>query len=343
MKRAVVISLLIGFLAWPLAVEAQNKIKDLRDEMRALSARISAVEEVMDQMTKASESYDSGLGLLSVDITEDFGISLVQETLEIDHCNALGNWVVHSGAGVSVEFVQDPENSIEGAGAIKVTVPGSTTGIVKTTFAAKDLSGLKYIRPAIKRSATANTNVNLHFSESTGTYNQQSMGASGLTKEGWNFPHWTITGIADSSKNAVVLFAVTLQNLTATEEIFYIDLVQTCQYSEIQALIDGAVKKLFPKIYHALYTGTGTGSSQTVQVMRKGTPKRIDFDCVGRVPYRWHAGMASGHVWKATSAADGTWSDVTGQLTSVGDGNFVVTGNLNAVGEDYYITIVFAD
>ncbi len=220
--------------------------------------------------------------------TEPGDIKVVKGALLVlDACDATTQWSVHSGAGVTIEL----DNTIvyEGTGSIKVTVPPSTTAIIKATKAAGswDLSSYNYLRVALRRAQAGA--MTAFFGEVA--YNEQTSGSFGtIAANSWFQKSWDISGIAAASRNGVTIFAVSMLNASATEtRYFWIDYVFADPGPSAVRAFDGdRVINIYPKVYTSSYPGTGV--AKTITIPRKGTPSSVIIQGAGHPSF-----------WKTTS------------------------------------------
>jgi hypothetical protein len=240
--------------------------------------------------------------------------------LELDDCDSITQWSVHSGAGVTIEL--DESQVYEGTGSIKVTVPVGITAIIKCTKSSGswDLTTYKYLK-VVLRAENATPNCNLYFGEAA--YNEQNLGAFTMSPS-WVQKSWDISGISAASRNAATIFAVYIPNASGVVRTFHIDYVFADPGpSQVKAFDGDKVIQLYPKICTGHYHGTG--SPLTVTLNRKGTPSGILLlpNTGARDSFAWQTEMGGYAKNLSNSAIANT------VITAVGDGYFTLGTNAN--------------
>ena len=130
-------------------------------------------------------------------------------------------WSVHSGINVTISI--DSASRSEGTGCIKVTIPPSTTAVIKCTInsGSWDLRACKYIRVLLRIGLYITGNQDVWFGEAA--YNEQdyTINISGTTS--WQAIAWDISKIASASRDAVTIFAVSMTTNASGTGYFFID------------------------------------------------------------------------------------------------------------------------
>jgi len=311
----------------------------LRERLRDVEERLWYLEKIVKEeiMPNITIPTDWGMFMDENDPTESGDIKVVKGTLlELDDCDALTQWSVHSGAGVTLEV--DQVNVKEGTGSLKITIPPSTTGVVKAIKSAGswDLSSYKYIKFAARQSGGVLGTKQIHFGETA--YNEQTTSFSALDFA-WKDKSWDISGIGASSRDGVTIVAFTLQNThTSFPLIIWIDYIFADPGpSQIKAFDGDRIILLYPKLKTGSYASSAD-ASRTITLDRKGTPTYVQVMKLGRVAIIWINGMGT-----HSNSAAGT--DVTDGITGVGDGYFTIGNGLyvNGDGGTYYYMVGWDD
>ena len=268
-------------------------------------------------------------------------IKIVKGTLEVlDDCDAITQWSVESGAGVTIEV--DHANVAEGTGSIKVGIPKNSSGAVTCTFSAKDLRGFKFLRAQLRREGTWIGNFKYYFGETA--WNEQTANVA-LPGNSFSERYWDISGIGDGDRDAVTTFTIYATNTSlGSTHYFWIDyVVADPGPSAVKAFDGDRVILLYPKAYVSHYHGTGVNDLQ-IDIARKGTPSRIQIDGMVTRSILWTTDMAAGHSKRmANDTADN--ADITDGIKSVGDCYFTVgtAAQVNTNGTIYHYTVWWND
>jgi len=270
------------------------------------------------------------------DPTDQGDIKVVRAAfLELDDCDAITQWSVHSGVGVTIEV--DNVNVYEGTGSIKAIIPAGITGIIKCTKSAGawDLSVYKYLKVALLCSEPilAPTYPKLYFGEAA--YDEQTSSSFGLSTS-WYQHSWDISAIADADCDGVTMFSVYLPG-GASGRTFWIDYVfSEPGLSQIKAYDGSRVITMYPKVLHGIFTGNGTtdhtiflsDTSDAAVASRKGTPVHITvIGSTKESSIEWSKiHHSTGGKWSLKHAAAG--HDITAHgITEVGDGYFIISSS----------------
>lgn len=209
------------------------------------------------------------------DPTEPGDIKIVRIVgLEIDDCDALTQWSVHSGAGVTIEL--DTVNVAEGTGSVKVTVPNGITAVIKCTKSAGswDFSSYKSLKLKLRRAFNISSSFDLFFGEAN--YDEQTENILLVPVFGWGAISWDISGIAAADRNAVTMFSVSATSSGDVQNVFWIDYV----FADVgeNTLIEGfdgeRICHLYPKVRIGTYNGDGN-DDRIVDLERCGFPSAI--------------------------------------------------------------------
>lgn len=276
------------------------------------------------------------------DPTEVGDIKLVSTSAtELDDCDAITQWSVHSGAGVTVTL--DNADVHEGTGSVKVFIPAGVTAIVKATKSSGswDLSSHKYLKAWLKPSRGTLTSMYLHFGESA--YDEQSTASFSMSANGaFQVKAWDISAIAAASRDGVTLFSIQATNGGSSPIYLNIDyVISDSGYSSIKAKDTDRVIQLYPKIFVGTYDGDGNDNKQ-IAIPRMGVPNVVrvmalqnTYPEVVKI-----TGMASAR----SKATDGTYLASDG-IKSMADGYFTLGTNVwvNEAGKDYYFMVFWQD
>ena len=348
MKKISVILLVVAVticLAGVAFGQSQRRINQRLDNIESWienhEDRIQNIEKAEELKNMAHMPADLGIFMDENDPTEPGDIKIVKGTVEIlDDCDSDAAWSVESGAGVTIEV--DNSQVYEGTGSIKVTVPPSTTAVIKATKSAGvwNLTNYKYLRVFLYHGTPGYMpNCNLHFGE--GAYNEQNFGVFTLPFPCWVQKSWDISGIPVASKNEVTIFAVTLPNASAFfSHIVRIDYIFADPGpSQVKAFDGDRVILLYPKFYRGTYVGTGN-DDLSVLIPRKGTPNRIDIvKDDGTNMVTWIQGMDIGDSLRIGAAT------ITDGIKTISDGSFTVGVNatVNTNGDTHIFTCFWDD
>lgn len=296
-------------------------------------------------MTKATEEDVADLVMDGNDPTEPGEIKVVKGTLSVlDDCDSDDQWSVESGAGVTI--VESSYSPYEGTKCLRIHVPPSTTGIIKLTKATGswDLSLNKYLSYFIRR-ATALLSDSIHFKTYFGetTYNEQNSGTHfTITPNIWVSKSWDISAIAAASRNAITLFALEVENLSAV-----LNAGVTLDYvfsepgpSQLKHFDGDRVYIDSPKVM--VDTWEGTGAAKLVTLNRKGVPvfiRIIDID-TPNVPLIWMKGME-----ESSMQEDGipSYTASHGGIYHVIDGSFTVHETYTPNGKTILYMVLWED
>lgn len=271
-------------------------------------------------------------------------IKIIKGTLELlDNCDAITQWSIVSGTGVTISINQPV--AYEGIGAVDIYIPAGITAIVKCTKSSGswDFTTHKYLKAYIKTwralfSPPSISTAHFHFGEST--YNEQS--STHLTFTGaWTEISWDISAIASASKDGATIFAVEIPNPFAYHIHVGIDYVFADPGpSQLKSNDGDRVNIHYPKVM--VDTWEGTGAHKTVTLNRKGTPafiRIIDIDTPS-VPLIWLKGMG-GACLREDGAA--TYIGANGGIHNVVDGAFDVHGDYSPNGKTILYMVLFED
>ena len=318
---------------------------NFREKLNELEERISKLEEEVKNMTQETEEESATMVEDENDPIEPGDIKIVKGTLEVlDNCDSDAQWSVESGEGVTIE--EDSSVVQEGSGSLKITIPPSTTAIVKLTGGPWDLSALKYLKLWHfyygSGEGAGLGNAYLYFGEAV--YNENVSSAFFINNV-WSCKSWDISEIPAANRNAVTQFAFKVVNNDATFPYdCWIDyVIADPGPSQIKAFDGDRVIQLYPKVYTSHYHATGD-DDLAITIPRKGPPSRIQIDGMVTRTVLWTTDMAAGHSKRMSNdTADNT--DITDGIKSVGDCYFTVgTGaQVNTNGTIYHYTVWWDD
>ncbi len=322
MKRAICVIVCLMFLVGVASAQNKTTHKQLKDRIRQLEQRLNTLEREVDSMVQATIPGDLDVYMDENDPTDPGDIKVVRGTLlELDDCDSIAAWSVHSGVGVTIAL--NNSTVYEGTGSIRVAIPAGITGIIKCT-GAWDISTYKYLKVSLYNdSGLSIPNCNIHFGEAA--YGEQNMGVFTLSNApgGWVQKSWDISAIAEANKNGVTLFALTIPNASAFYYYIYIDYVFADPGpSSIRAFDSDRIINLYPKIltdhYHA------TGAQLVITLARKGIPSGVLFfpltDAKDAMAWQTEFGTSVKNL--ATSAT-------VANVIAVADGSITIEANAN--------------
>ena len=273
--------------------------------------------------------------------------------LELDVCDAITQWSVASGVGVTIEL--DNATVYEGTGSIKATIPAGITGVITCTKSAGswDLSTYKYLKVALlcSENILAPTYPKLYFGEAA--YDEQVSSSFALSPS-WYQKSWDISAIATGDRDAVTMFSVYLPG-GASGRTFWIDYVFADPGPSKVKFYDGDyVGQLYPKVLHGLFTGSGTtdhtvylsDTSDATSKSRVGTPINLRvIPSTGGTEVEWSpVHNTTGGAWSYKHYGSGHEITTLG-IVEVGDGFFVISScsGTNISNQLYSFTALYED
>jgi len=294
-----------------------------KQRLQSIEERLQIIEEVLEQMVQATIPTDLDIYQDVSDPTELGDIRITGALTEIDDCDVYTTWTVHQGTGIMI--VQETGDKVEGTGSVKITFPTGQYAIVHAEFAAKDLSGNNLIRCNIKTDNTVGFYPRAYIGEDDTLGNWQDLGVKFIDPLVWNDLTWNISAVSDANKDAVIRFALGVQNNTGSSRYLKIDFARAYKYGQVKAIVPDGVIQLFPKFYVGTYVGTGDDNLQ-INIPRKGTPSAILILKGGGTD---NAGV----IWTSTMTA--------GNSQQIEGGTILTTG-IKSVGDCYFTLGTYA-